>query len=109
MVKESLSKKMINFGYEYAEDIYDHWIDYYVDEGDEESYYKDSYDSNNHPYKDYLSEQIGEKSWHAFCCDQLFEELEFNEDEETSMKEMHDNLYDKFWDGVERFLKEKYE
>ncbi len=109
MVKESLLNKLMNFGYEYAEDIYDHWVDYYVDEDEEGSYYKDSYDSNNHPYKDNLSEQIGEQSWHAFCCGELFEDLELNEDEETLMEETDDILYDKFWGGVERFVKEKYE
>ena len=109
MGKETLLNKLLNYGYEYAEDNYEHWIDYYVDEDDEGSYYRDSYDSNNHPYKANLSEQIGEQSWHAFCCDELFESLELNEEEEALMEDMGSNLYELFWDGVEKFLKEKYE
>ena len=105
MVKESLSNKMIDFGYEYAKDIYDHWVDYFVYEADDESYYNDSYDSDNHPYKDQLEDQISEQSWHAFCSGELFENLKLNEDEEALMD---DDVYDTFWEGVERLIKEKY-
>ena len=108
MLKESLLKKVNDFGYEYAKDIYDHWVEYYVDEEDDESYYKGSYDSDNHPYKDNLEDQVSEQSWHAFYCCELFENLEFNEEEETMMDKTDNKMYDAFLEGVERLFKEKY-
>lgn len=107
MEKQSLISKIEEFGYHYVKDIYERWLEYFIDDDEDCSYYKDSYDSENHPYEDNLIDQVGEQSWHAYSCNELFEELNLNEGEQALLDEIEEP-YDVFWNGVEKFLKETY-
>ena len=64
-LKRIAIEKIVKAGYEYAKYKYDNWIEEYCQYDDnEESYYKDSIDSNGHPFENYFVDQISEESYH---------------------------------------------
>lgn len=100
-------------GYEYAKNFYEDWHNTFADDiDDEESYCYRSVDEENHPYKDIFCEQISEQTYHSYCSgtnDDFFEEFaigDFSKEERDLVKGEY--LYDKLWDGVSDFIKEKY-
>lgn len=100
-------------GYEYAKKVYETWKKRYFNDETENSYYYNSYDSEGHPYKDFLVDQLSEEMYHNYCSgdnDDLFsfyDITEFSKEERDLVAD--DYLYDSIWSGAERFINETYE
>lgn len=100
-------------GYEYAKYKYENWLEEYCQyDDDEESYYKDSIDSDGHPFENFFVDQISEESYHNYCDgdnDDFYNNFGIElSDEEKACFEEADYIYDYFDEGMSVFIKSTY-
>ena len=108
MDKQMLADRIIKAGYEYAKECYEHWFEWYVCGCEEDSPYINSYDTNKNPYEDVFLEQVSEESWHKYYGGELENVSDLNEEEYNILTSDDTDVYDLFWEGVEKFQKEIY-
>ena len=113
MTKESVFEQIRVAGYNYAKEYYDKWSEYFMDDYDEDSWYKDSLDESGYPKEEFFSEQMGEQCWQVCYCEYPNNESfckEFNiSTTELIAQEIEDeDLYSIFCEGVDKFIEETY-
>ena len=112
MDKEQVYEQIRLAGYNYAKDVYVNWEERYMEEFDEESWYKDSLDEHGFPKENRFSEQVGEESYHNYCDgdnDDFFEWFNIDDVTQEERNSVEDEyLYDYLWEGIEKFINETY-
>lgn len=111
MTIESIFEQIRVAGYNYAKEYYEKWSEYFMDDYDEDSWYKASLNENGCPKEEFFSAQMIEQCSHLYYSgsdDDFYKE--FNITISASIaKEMEDeDLSLILLKGVDSFIEETY-
>lgn len=112
-----IRKKIELAGYNFAKDFYNQWReekDCFVEDDQDEIWYKESSDENGNILKDVFENMIGERVWDAFgcmdaycaCCDMY--ELNIPDDFISEMGGLDNIISEVLFVGVHNFIKDTY-
>lgn len=113
-IRNKIFSAIHDAGYEYANSRYENWKDDFKDDiEDPDSFYYHSVDDRGFPFKEQLSEQISEETYHNYCNGTTFDFFAWYElDGMFSREEINlvddDYLYDYLDAGITDFIKETY-
>ena len=113
MTIESIFEQIRVVGYNYAKEYYEKWAEYFMDDYDEDSWYKASLDENGCPKEEFFSAQMIEQCWQVCYCDypnneSFCKEFKISTTELIAQEIEDEDLYSIFYEGVERFIQETY-